>query len=142
MKRRRLSIFFAFTLLVPFSPVRAEQSDPIKELPNRVKKFTLKNGMRILVLERPASKTVSFAMEADRIKNPVLREFYKERSVVMEERRLRIDTNPQGKLWEAFLAAAFMAHPYGRPIVGWESDISHVTRKDAEKFFKQHYDVS
>jgi predicted Zn-dependent peptidase len=83
-----------------------------------------------------------FTMEADRLRNPVLREFYKERSVVMEERRLRIDSVPQGKLQEAFLAAAFEAHPYGRPIVGWESDISHITRPDALDFFKRHYDVS
>ncbi len=83
-----------------------------------------------------------FAMEEDRIRNPVLREFYKERSVVLEERRMRIDTSPQGRLWEAFMAAAFVAHPYGRPIVGWESDISRVTRADATAFFRQHYDVS
>lgn len=83
-----------------------------------------------------------FAMEADRVAHPVLREFYKERSVVMEERRMRYDNTPEGKMWEAFLAAAFMAHPYGRPIVGWESDISRVTRPDAIAFFKEHYDVS
>ncbi len=83
-----------------------------------------------------------FTMEADRLRNPVLREFYKERSVVMEERRLRIDTSPEGKLDEAFLAAAFMAHPYGRPIVGWESDISHITRPDALDFVKRHDDIS
>lgn len=83
-----------------------------------------------------------FRMEADRIVNPVLREFYKERAVVMEERRQRYDNSPSGKLWEAFLAAAFMAHPYGRPIVGWESDISRVTRQDAKRFFDAHYDVS
>ncbi|MBV9080717.1 MAG: insulinase family protein [Elusimicrobia bacterium] len=83
-----------------------------------------------------------FAMEADRIAHPVLREFYKERSVVMEERRQRQDISPDGKLWENFLATAFMAHPYGRPIVGWESDISRIRRPDAERFFKAHYDVS
>jgi len=55
---------------------------------------------------------------------------------------MRIDTSPQGKLCEAFLGTAFLAHPYGRPIVGWESDISRVTRKDAEQFFKDHYDIS
>lgn len=81
-------------------------------------------------------------MESDRIKNPVLREFYKERDVVREERRQRIDNSPGGRLWEGFLAAAFIAHPYGRPIVGWEKDISRVTRKDAERFFKKHYDIS
>lgn len=95
------------------------------------------------VVSLPVSQlNLWFRMEADRIQNPVLREFYKERSVVMEERRMRFDTSPNGKLWEAFLAAAFMAHPYGRPIVGWESDISHITRPDAERFFKEHYDVS
>jgi predicted Zn-dependent peptidase len=83
-----------------------------------------------------------FTLEADRLRNPVLREFYKERSVVLEERRLRVDTDPRGKLFEAFLATSFLAHPYGRPIVGWESDISRVTRADAQAFFKQHYDVS
>lgn len=82
------------------------------------------------------------AMESDRLVNPVLREFYKERSVVLEERRMRVDTSPRGKLWEAFLAAAFMAHPYGRPILGWEADISRVTRGDAEAFFREHYDIS
>jgi predicted Zn-dependent peptidase len=95
------------------------------------------------VVSLPASQTdLWFTMEADRIVNPVLREFYKERYVVMEERRQRFDNSPSGKLWEAFLATAFMAHPYGRPIVGWESDISRVTRADAERFFKAHYDVS
>ncbi len=82
------------------------------------------------------------AMEKDRMQNPVLREFYKERNVVLEERRERLDNSPQGRLWFEFLAAAFVAHPYGRPILGWESDISRVTRRDAEDFFKRHYDVS
>jgi predicted Zn-dependent peptidase len=83
-----------------------------------------------------------FAMEADRVAHPVLREFYKERSVVMEERRMRFDNSPEGRMWEAFLAAAFVAHPYGRPVVGWESDISRVTRADAQRFFRNNYDVS
>ncbi len=261
--RGRLLFFIAMLSLAALC--RAETKDPISEFPQRVKKFALKNGMRVLVFERPTSQTVAFSiyirtggmddetgksglahmfehmlfkgtktigtkdyakeapildqidklqaaltvetdkakaeefarqlaelnkkhesllepeefwriyeraggrglnaatgydftnytvslplnavklwftMEADRIKNPVLREFYKERSVVMEERRQRIDTSPQGKLWEVFLAAAFEAHPYGRPIVGWESDITRVTRADAIDFFKRHYDVS
>ena len=83
-----------------------------------------------------------FAMEADRVAHPVLREFYKERSVVMEERRMRFDNSPEGRMWEAFLAAAFIAHPYGRPVVGWESDISRITRADAQRFFRNNYDVS
>ena len=95
------------------------------------------------VISLPISQlNLWFAMEADRIQHPVLREFYKERAVVMEERRMRFDNSPSGKLWEVFLAAAFMAHPYGRPIVGWESDITRVTRPDAQRFFKAHYDIS
>ncbi|MFN0117017.1 MAG: M16 family metallopeptidase [Elusimicrobiota bacterium] len=81
-------------------------------------------------------------MESDRILNPVLREFYKERDVIMEERRQRTEASPQGKLWEQFLAAAYIAHPYGRPIVGWESDIHRMLRRDAELFFSKHYDIS
>ncbi|MCB4756756.1 MAG: insulinase family protein [Elusimicrobia bacterium] len=86
--------------------------------------------------------TLWMAMESDRLKNPVLREFYKERDVVLEERRLRIDNDPSGKLSEGFLAAAFMIHPYRKPIIGWASEVARLTRSDAERFFKNHYDVS
>ncbi len=95
------------------------------------------------VVSLPANKMeLWMAMESDRIQHPVLREFYKERDVVREERRQRVDNSPDGKLWETFLGTAFLAHPYGRPILGWDSDLSHLTRKDAEAFFKKHYDVS
>jgi predicted Zn-dependent peptidase len=71
--------------------------------------------------------------------HPVLREFYKEREVVMEERRMRYDNATDGKLWENFVAAAFMAHPYGSPTIGWMSDIQKLTVTDAKAFFKNHY---
>lgn len=80
-----------------------------------------------------------FATEADRFLNPVLREFYVERDVVMEERRLRTESNPQGRLVEEFLALAFQAHPYGRPVVGWASDLENVSRTEAEAFFRRYY---
>ena len=67
------------------------------------------------------------AVEADRMSNPVLREFYKERAVVMEERRSRTEDSPGGLLYEAFVAAAFQAHPYGLPTIGWASDIQALT---------------
>jgi predicted Zn-dependent peptidase len=63
----------------------------------------------------------------------VLREFYKERDVVMEERRLRVDSNPIGGLIEEFLAAAFRAHPYGQAGIGWVSDLTSFSREDAER---------
>ncbi len=82
------------------------------------------------------------ALEADRMAHPVLREFYKERGVVMEERRLRNDDSPSGLLFETFTSAAFRAHPYGIPTIGWESDILSLTPADTEAFFKAHYGPS
>jgi predicted Zn-dependent peptidase len=79
------------------------------------------------------------AIEADRMANPVLREFYKERGVVMEERRLRNDDSPNGLLFETFTSAAFRAHGYGVPTIGWASDILSLTPADTEAFFKTHY---
>ena len=79
------------------------------------------------------------ALEADRMAHPVLREFYKERGVVMEERRLRNDDSANGLLFETFTSAAFRAHQYGIPTIGWESDILSLTPADTEAFFKAHY---
>lgn len=79
------------------------------------------------------------AVESDRMANPVLREFYKEKQVVMEERRLRYDNSPNGKLYEAFLSTAFWAHPYGLPVIGWPTDIETITRPETEEFFKTYY---
>lgn len=78
-------------------------------------------------------------LESSRIGWPVAREFYKERDVVQEERRMRVDSSPQGRLIEEFLAAAYMAHPYGRPGVGWESEISQVSATEAAAFHKKYY---
>lgn len=79
------------------------------------------------------------AIESDRMANPVFREFYKERAVVMEERRLRTEDSPHGLLYEAFVAAAFEAHPYGLPTVGWASDIQSLTPAATETFFRTYY---
>jgi len=78
-------------------------------------------------------------MESDRIANPVPREFYKERDVVMEERRMRIDSNPIGRMVEQFLAAAYVAHPYHRPGVGWASELSQITATQAAAFHQKYY---
>ena len=79
------------------------------------------------------------SIEADRMANPVLREFYKERGVVMEERRMRNDDSPNGLLFETFSSAAFRAHGYGIPTIGWGSDIMALTPAATEAFFKTHY---
>ena len=94
----------------------------------------------IYTVELPSNKLELWAMlESDRLKNAVLREFYVEREAVKEERRMRVDTSPGGKLYEQFIAAAFTAHPYGMPIIGWPSDIAMLNRRKAEEFFKVHY---
>ena len=71
-------------------------------------------------------------LESERIGHPVEREFYKERDVVQEERRMRIDSYPIGRMVEQFLATAYVAHPYRRPGVGWESEISQVSATEAD----------
>ena len=79
------------------------------------------------------------ALESARLRDPVLREFYSERDVVMEERRMRIDNQPQGKLYEQLLLTAFQAHPYRSPTVGFPSDLEHLTRPSAMEFRRRHY---
>lgn len=80
-----------------------------------------------------------FLMESQRFLRPVFREFYKERDVVAEERRMRVDSSPQGQLIEALTADAFEAHPYRRPPAGWASDIQSLRVRDAEQFYKTYY---
>jgi predicted Zn-dependent peptidase len=78
-------------------------------------------------------------MESERFRDPVLREFYKERDVVMEERRMRTETQPIGRLLEDFFSVAYKAHPYGEPVIGHMSDLQNISRENAIKFFKEHY---
>ena len=79
------------------------------------------------------------ALESDRMAHPVFREFYKERSVVMEERRMRTDSRPTGRLVEQFLGTAFMANPYHRPTIGYASDLDSFSATDAQAFFHHYY---
>lgn len=83
-----------------------------------------------------------FSLESDRFRNPVFREFYEEKDVIYEERRMRTDSNPFGRLLEEFVAVAYSAHPYGNPVVGWPSDIEATTIQDTERFFRTFYSPS
>jgi predicted Zn-dependent peptidase len=78
-------------------------------------------------------------IEADRIANPVFREFYSERSVILEERRQTLESRPGGLVGEAFNAMTWMAHPYTWEVIGWPSDIAQVTREQANEFFATYY---
>lgn len=84
---------------------------------------------------------IAFELEADRMTNLVLeeKEFKKEINVVMEERRLRTEDKPEGKLYEKFNAAAYTKHPYGNPIIGWMEDLQNLTVEDARKWYQRWY---
>jgi predicted Zn-dependent peptidase len=88
----------------------------------------------------PSNRTeLWFLLESERFYAPVFREFYKERNVVREERRMRVESEPQGELQEAFLATAFQAHPYHHSPGGWASDIEALRLGDAIRFYKEFY---
>ncbi|WP_306604739.1 pitrilysin family protein [Azonexus sp.] len=80
-------------------------------------------------------------LEADRMRHLTVdpKEFAQEIKVVMEERRMRTDDNPQSKLFEQMNAAAFQAHPYRRPIIGWMSDLETMTAADAKAWYDTWY---
>ncbi len=78
-------------------------------------------------------------LESSRLADTVPREFYKERDVVLEERRMRTDSNPIGRLLEQFLATAYVAHPYGRSSIGWPSEVSQITATEAMAFHRKYY---
>jgi len=81
------------------------------------------------------------ALEADRMANLVLdpKDFEQEIRVVMEERRLRTEDNPQALVYEKQMAAAFQAHPYRRPIIGWMNDLENMTAADAREWYRRWY---
>lgn len=90
--------------------------------------------------ELPANKVeLFFWLESDRFLNPVFREFYPEREVVKEERRMRTESTPTGLIMEAFLSQFWQAHPYNWPVIGWMSDIDQYTYADAQEYFDTHY---
>lgn len=88
----------------------------------------------------PSNKTeLWFNLEAERFKDPVFREFFVEKDVVKEERRMRTDSSPIGRLIEKFLGVAYKTHHYGVPGIGTPSDIESTTVKDAIDFYKKFY---
>src|SRR2546426_11342497 len=78
-------------------------------------------------------------MESERILHPVFREFYAERDVVFEERRMRTDSTPLGKFEEEFSAMFWEALPYSWPVVGWPSDIPAISKAQADDFYSLYY---
>ncbi len=88
----------------------------------------------------PANKLeLWFWMESERLLNPVFREFYSERDVVREERRLRVESNPVAKFEEQFDSMFWGSLPYHHPVIGWPSDVESIGRAAADEFFATHY---
>jgi len=84
---------------------------------------------------------ISLDLESDRMQNLLIdpKEFEPERKVVMEERRMRTDDDPTSTMVEEMTAAAFIAHPYEWPVIGWMADIGNITRDDLYNHYRTYY---
>lgn len=78
-------------------------------------------------------------IESSRFKQPVFREYYPERKVILEERRMRYDSRPQSLLYELYLKTAFGFSPYGKPVIGFASNIPRMRYRDTLSFFNNYY---
>ena len=88
----------------------------------------------------PANKAeLWFSLESERLRDPVWREFFTEKEVVLEERRMRVDSSPIGRMMERLLAVSFVAHPYRQPVIGWESDIKAALPSDLTRLYEKYY---
>ncbi|MCX5848309.1 MAG: pitrilysin family protein [Deltaproteobacteria bacterium] len=137
----------------------AEFANRLKKLQDQQKKYFIPNEIDRLYTENggldmnastgqdvttyhvslPANKIELWArIEADRLLHPVFREFYTERDVVMEERRQRVESDPDGKLYEEFISTAYKIHPYGRPILGWEEDLINLSPDSLKEIFEKY----
>lgn len=88
----------------------------------------------------PANKLeLWMSLESERFLDPVFREFYEEKDVILEERRMRVDNSPIGTMIERFLEEAFVSHPYRRPVIGYQDDLFVATRDDIQTFYDTYY---
>lgn len=88
----------------------------------------------------PANKLeLWMSLESERFRQPVFREFFEEKSVILEERRLRFDNQPMTQLLEAVKVAALPGHPYARPVIGEQRDIEALSPSDVRQFFQKYY---
>ena len=101
--------------------------------------FTSKD-LTTYLISLPSNKLELWALlESDRMKSPVLREFYTERDVIREERRRSYDTNPRRRHYESLVNNAFTVHPYRNPIIGWHSDIANLSPLKTREFLQKYY---
>lgn len=88
----------------------------------------------------PANKLeLWMSLESERFLEPVFREFFKEKEVILEERRMRVENSPIGMMLEAFSDKAYTEHPYRRPVIGYDRDLRNLSREDVAEFFQTYY---
>jgi predicted Zn-dependent peptidase len=136
-------------LLAEFDKLNARQRDLLEKAEfDKIYTAAGASGMNagtsddytIYFINVPSNKLeLWFWMESDRLLNPVFREFYAEREVVAEERRMRIDSTPTGRFDVQFNAMFWKSSPYGWPVVGWPSDLDAITHQDASEYFGKYY---
>jgi predicted Zn-dependent peptidase len=98
------------------------------------------DDMTAYIVTLPKNKVELFYwIESDRMANPVFREFYSERDVVLEERRMRYENQPANRFDEYLNSLFFIAHPYRLPTIGWKSDIQNYTIQDLSNHVKRFY---
>ena len=136
-------------LVAEFETVQAEASKLVK--PNEFSKIVERAGGVGLNAATSTDSTVYFyslpanklelwmSLESERFLEPVFREFFKEKQVILEERRLRTDNSPVGQMIEKFTAEAFKVHPYRRPVIGYVEDLQGLNRDNVKDFFETYY---
>ena len=153
LDEKRKGIFADSTQLESLDAAfRAAQDDANQfVIPNEYSKILDRHGatgvnagtgadMTIYFYSLPSNKIELWAlMESDRLTNPVFREFYQENEVVQEERRLRLESSPSGRLLDEFLSAAYKEHPYGHGLIGTQSDLRSFTRREGTAFRTNYY---
>src|ERR1044071_250137 len=84
---------------------------------------------------------LAMKLEADRLANLDLSDSHvgPERDVVLEERRMRVENEPQALMGEQMRAALHLSHPYGRPVIGWSDEVRRIDRVSAQDFYDHHY---
>ena len=106
---------------------------------SRLNAFT-NQDITVYIASLPANKIeLWFWMESDRLRQPVFREFYSERDVVHEERRLRTESTPTGRFDEELESMFWQSHPYSWPVVGWPSDLRVISKVQADDYFATYY---
>ncbi len=142
----------AVALRSQFEALQSQASDYVEQ--NKFGQIIEQSGGRGLNATTSADATRYFyslpsnklelwmSLESARFLDPVFREFYKEKEVILEERRMRVDNSPIGQVIEKFLEVAFDKHPYRRPVIGYQDDLRTATREDIAQFFDAYYGPS